>query len=410
MAKTYIDIVKYMVYANFEIHGLVDKPDVVGAIFGQTEGLIGEELDLRELQKSGRIGRIEVELETKHGKTTGRLIIPSSLDMVETCILASSLETVERVGPCEAKMKVEKIEDTRNAKRKYIVERAKQLLRSVLNEEIPESKVISEMVREQVKTSEITEYGPEKLPAGPNIDKHDSIIIVEGRADVINLLKNDITNVVAIGGARVNDTIIRLTKEKEVTVFIDGDRGGEMILRALSDVGEIDFVARAPTGKEVEDLSRKELIKCLRNKIPFEQFAAKRPIKPPNGQLIVQEEDTNKQQTSQESKTPIQTQTQDTQKEKVDIQSYVKELEELENTLRARIYLNKGDKPIEIPVRDIIKKLEEIKTGYAIVFDGVITQRLLEIAEEKSFKVIVGIRKGHIYKDYPNITIFVKYE
>ena len=46
--------------ANFEIEGVVEKPDVIGAVFGQTEGLFGPELELRELQKSGRIGRIEI--------------------------------------------------------------------------------------------------------------------------------------------------------------------------------------------------------------------------------------------------------------------------------------------------------------------------------------------------------------
>ncbi|MEM4634013.1 MAG: DNA primase DnaG, partial [Candidatus Anstonellaceae archaeon] len=256
MGKTYIDTVKYLVYANVEIDGLVEKPDVVGAIFGQTEGLLGDELDLRDLQKNGRIGRIEVDLQPKGGRSSGKIKLPSSLDMVETCILAAALETVDRVGPCEAKIAVEKIEDTRNAKRKILVERAKGLLKSLLTNEIPESKEISEMVRQEVKIAEIEEYGPEKLPCGPAIEKQDSIIIVEGRADVLNLLKNDITNVVAVGGANITNTIAKLAREKEVTVFLDGDRGGDIILNELARVADIDFVARAPDGKEVEELSR----------------------------------------------------------------------------------------------------------------------------------------------------------
>lgn len=271
MGKTYIDTVKYVVFANVEIDGLVEKPDVVGAIFGQTEGLLGDELDLRDLQKNGRIGRIEVDLNPRGGKSVGKIKLPSSLDMVETCILASALETVDRVGPCEAKIGVEKVEDTRNAKRKVLIERAKNLLKNLLLNELPESREISEMVRQEVKVAEIADYGADKLPCGPNIDKNDEIIIVEGRADVINLLKNDITNVIAVGGANVGPTIAKLAKEKEVTVFLDGDRGGDIILNELANVAEIDFVARAPHGKEVEELGRKEMIKCLRAKVPFEQ-------------------------------------------------------------------------------------------------------------------------------------------
>ncbi len=270
MGKTYIDTVKYLVYANVEIGGLVEKPDVVGAVFGQTEGLLGDDLDLRELQKNGRIGRIEVDIVPRGGKSVGKIKLPSSLDMVETCILAAALETVDRVGPCEARLSIDKIEDTRSTKRKVLVDRAKTLLKNMLLHEIPESKEISEQVRSEVKTSEVSDYGPEKLPAGPGIGDADSIILVEGRADVINLLKNDITNVVAVGGANVSPAIAKLCLEKEVTVFLDGDRGGDIIMAELARICDIDFVARAPTGKEVEELTRKEIIKCLRSKIPFE--------------------------------------------------------------------------------------------------------------------------------------------
>ncbi len=412
MAKTYIDIVKYMIYAKIDINGLVEKPDVVGAIFGQTEGLVGEDLDIRGLQKSGRIGRIDVDLETKSGRTVGKIIIPSSLDMVETSILAAALETVERVGPCEAKISVEKIEDTRNAKRKFIIDRAKQLLKQVLSDEIPESKVLSEMVREEVKTAEISEYGPEKLPSGPAIDKYETLIVVEGRADVLNLLKNDISNVIGIGGARVPEAIINLSREKEITVFIDGDRGGDIILRSLSESCEIDYVARAPTGKEVEDLSRKEIIKCLRNKIPFEQYVGKKGYKW-NNHSAEDASDLAQQEAEQPEK---EEKKKENQKEefsedpKKQLQEFLSQLDELENTYRARIYRSREEAFTEVPVRDIIKKLEEIDKGYAIVFDGVITQRLLELAEQKGFKYIVGIRKGHIYKEYNSLTIHSKYK
>ena len=70
---------KYVIKASFEVEGVVEQPDVIGAIFGQTEGLFGPELDLHALQKSGRIGRIEIEMETKQDKTTGSIMVPTSL-------------------------------------------------------------------------------------------------------------------------------------------------------------------------------------------------------------------------------------------------------------------------------------------------------------------------------------------
>ncbi len=273
MAKTYIDIVKYMVEARFEIQGLAEKPDIIGAVFGQTEGLLGGGLDLRELQKNGKIGRIEIESATTGNKTYGKLFLPSSLGRVETCILGATIESVDRVGPFETLFKVNKIEDTRSEKRRKIVARAKDLLKTMLTTEMPDSKEISELVETDVKSSVVTTYGPENLPAGPEIANSQDVILVEGRADVINLLKNDIDNCIAVGGATgvIPKTIIELSKSKETTLFLDGDRGGDMILRGLLNVCDVDFVVRAPDGKEVEELTRKDIIKALRTKVPIEQ-------------------------------------------------------------------------------------------------------------------------------------------
>lgn len=435
MGKTYIDTVKYLIYANVDIGGLVEKPDVVGAIFGQTEGLLGDELDLRDLQKNGRIGRIEVDLSGREGRTQGVIKIPSSLDMVETCIIAAALETVDRVGPCEANIGVQKVEDTRNAKRKILVDRAKGLLKGLLRTEIPESKEISEMVRDEVKTAEIGEYGMDRLPAGPNIDKVKDVVFVEGRADVINLLKNDVTNVVAIQGAKVTKTIVALSKEKEVTVFLDGDRGGDIILNELIQGGvEIDYVARAPDGKEVEELTRKELIKCLRNKLPFEQGNAEAKENSDRGryrnqrrndrperreesyqpqryqrpqQTFDQNLDISVKEPEQEEKSAAVV-TAPSGVAKLDSSSLLKELDELNNTLRARFYNSRNERVKEIAVRDVIKALEELKDIEAIVFDGIITQRLVDLAANKGVKLLVGVKVGNVNKTPDGIKIVTK--
>ncbi|MEM3399470.1 MAG: DNA primase DnaG [Candidatus Micrarchaeia archaeon] len=404
MAKTYIDTIKYLIYANIEINGLVEKPDVVGAIFGQTEGLLGDELDLRELQKNGRIGRIEVDLQVRGGRSIGKITLPSSLDMVETSILAAALETVDRVGPCEAKIAVEKIEDTRSLKRKNVVERAKTLLKALVSEEIPESKEISELVRQEVKIAEITEYGPEKLPSGPGINTYENIIVVEGRADVLNLLRNGINNVIAIGGANVPESIIKLSREKEITVFLDGDRGGDIILRELLQAADIDYIVRAPKGKEVEELTRKEIIKCLRNRIPVEQETV-REIRGDERRDLRFRNDKNSRRFEPKRVGQPEEQPSETTKIEGIPPELTRSLEELETTLRARIYDNNLALMREVPVRDLVKELSEIESAYAVVLDGIATQRLVDLAEEKGVKIMLAVRRGNIFRQPENMIV-----
>ena len=456
MGKTYIDTVKYLVYANLEIDGLVEKPDVVGAIFGQTEGLLGDELDLRDLQKNGRIGRIEVDLNPRGGRSVGKIKLPSSLDMVETCILAAALETVDRVGPCEAKIGIEKVEDTRNAKRKILIDRAKTLLKSMLMHEIPESKEISEMVRQEVKVAEISEYGPEKLPCGPGIEKMDAIVIVEGRADVLNLLKNDVQNVVAVGGANVTNAIAKLAREKEVTVFLDGDRGGDIILNELARVADIDFVARAPVGKEVEELTRKELIKCLRAKVPYEtsqpisqvgedrkdrypaygrerdrnsrggRYEDRNRAKRDDRQDVMPPLPETQQQAAPaaqvehakrevapiapiQEQAPVAVQAAPVVQKPAEVPSaLLSSLDELENTLRARFYNSELVSTKEMPVREMMKALEDEKDIYSIVFDGIITQRLADLSENKKIGILVGMKLGNVFRKPASVLIHTK--
>ncbi|MBT3405734.1 DNA primase [Candidatus Woesearchaeota archaeon] len=271
MAKISPVSAKYIVHSVIDIEGIVDRPDVVGAIFGQTEGLLGTELELRELQRSGRIGRIEVTLETKGGKTHGTIIIPSSLDKAETCIMGAALEIIQRIGPCNSKLKVGKIEDVRISKRKYVVERAKELLKEFVDTSSPDSQELADEVAYSVRVMEIQEFGKDRLAAGPAIEESEEVIVVEGRADVVTLIKHGFKNVISMNGSGVPQTIIDLSKEKSIIVFVDGDRGGDLNIQELLEVAEIDFVTRAPDGKEVEELTKKELHKCLRSKIAAEQ-------------------------------------------------------------------------------------------------------------------------------------------
>ncbi len=255
------DTTKYVIHAHISAEGVVERPDVVGAVFGQTEGLLGADLDLRELQKTGRIGRIEVNITSKYGKSSGNILIPSSLDKIETSILAAALETIDRVGPCISKISVTKIEDVRSSKRQQIIERAKHILTGMFDESVPESQELTDAVKQAVRVEEVTFI--DNLPAGPNVLDSDAILVVEGRADVLNLLKYGIKNAIAVEGTNVPQLVAELSKKKTVTVFTDGDRGGELILKELLQVADVDYVARAPDGKGLDELTQKEVSRSL---------------------------------------------------------------------------------------------------------------------------------------------------
>src|SRR3989344_4423898 len=233
MAKISLVSSKYIVHATIEIDGTVDRPDIIGAIFGQTEGLLGADLELRELQRSGRIGRIEVNTTTKLGKTSGTIIVPSSLDKAETAIVGAALEIIQRIGPCNAKIKVTNVEDVRVTKRSFVIERAKELLKNLMETTMPDSQEITDEVAQSVRIMEVVEYGKDRLPAGPSIDESEDIVVVEGRADVLNLLKNGFKNVIALNGMSCPQTVLDLSQKKEMVLFVDGDRGGNLIIRDM---------------------------------------------------------------------------------------------------------------------------------------------------------------------------------
>ena len=375
---------KYIVHAKIHVDGTVEKPDVIGAIFGQTEGLLGSDLELRELQKSGRIGRIEVNLQSKSGKAEGEITIPSSMDMAETAIIASALETIQRIGPCNAKITIEGIEDVRVTKREYVVNRAKELLKTMIDKG-PESAELMEEIKQAVRSLEMIEYGPEKAPAGPAIKESDEIIVVEGRADVINLLKNGFKNVIGLNGTTIPKSVAELTKTKTTTVFVDGDRGGKIIVKELMALGDVDFVAMAPTGKEVEELTKKEIHKALRAKIPLDQFKEE-----------MGEENGNRENHRENQREQRERRQQQRQQHKIDLHpEYAKEfkkmLEELIGTRGA--YLLDADMNIlgKVPTKELKNTLRSLPEVDTIIMDGQITPDIVRHAERSQVSKIVGV-------------------
>jgi len=380
---------KYLIKAKIEVEGIVEKPDVIGAIFGQTEGLLGEDYDLRELQDRGRIGRIQVELKTIGSRSIGEIVIPSNLDRVETALLAALLEVVDRVGPYPAKVRIEEILDLRMEKIRKVVERAKEILQKMIQERRIDVKEIVNNVIRDVRSAEIIKYGPEGLPAGPDVDKADTIILVEGRADVINMLKHGYRNVIAIEGAgtKIPETIIKLSKEKTTIAFLDGDRGGDLILKELIKFVDLDYIVRAPSGKEVEELTGKEIVKALKNAVPVEQY------------LSSEKEKRLAKEISREERTVTKKVEERRREELIIPHNVLEDIKSLQGTLKARIYDREWKLIEEFPVRELVENLSKsAKEIYAIIFDGVVTQRLVDIAASKNVRYVIGARIGGIMK------------
>jgi DNA primase len=385
---------KYIVHANIQIEGVVDRPDVIGAIFGQTEGLLGSELELRELQRSGRIGRIEVNTNTTLGKTKGEITIPSSLDKAETCIVAAALEVIQRIGPCNAKLEVTKIEDVRVSKRSFVIERAKELLKLLTDTMMPDSQELTDEVAQSVRAMEIQEYGKDRLPCGPGIDDSEEVIVVEGRADVINLLKQGFRNVIGMNGTSVPQTIIDLSKQKVLTVFVDGDRGGDLIIRELLNVAEIDFVCKAPDGKEVEEITKKEIHKALRGKVAAEQEKMEQPT---NG------DKDDRRRPFQPQKRPFTPLKQPFQraapvtvplvqsgglspKEK---EKFKSALDDLFGTRGAYLLDKELNVLGKVPVTELAATVKSVTNVFAIVLDGAVDRDLVKSAESANVQYMV---------------------
>ncbi len=402
---------KYIIHSEIDIEGVVDKPDVIGAIFGQTEGLLGADLELRELQRSGRIGRIEVNIDAKSGKSRGAIIVPSSLDKTETSIIAASLEVIQRIGPCNAKLKVKNIEDVRVSKRKYVVDRAKELLKTMIDDVMPDSQELADEVAYSVRVMEVQEYGNDRLPAGPAVDESDDIILVEGRADVLNLLKHGFKNVIAMNGTSCPATIKDICRKKEVTVFVDGDRGGDLIIKELMGVTEIDFVAKAPDGKEVEEITKKEIHKALRGKVAAEQFkmeldnpresrnAAPTPATrqftpynrvqtPPHFNPLQ-----SRQQRPLRAPRPLMRPQPTADMGAEDKAKFSALLEELIGTKGAYVMDEQMNIMGKIPFTELASTLNNLSdtSAYAIVLDGAIDQTLMQLAEKVQIKIIAGM-------------------
>ena len=370
---------KYMIHATIKADGTIQRKDVVGAIFGQTEGLLGEELQLRKLQRTGRIGHVDVELNSNKGKVSGEIRLPSSLDQVSTAVVGAALETIERIGPCKATIKIARIENIHSVKRDTVIDRAKDLLLGIVNEGSNDSKSILDEVRSVLTLG--TETNIAGMTCGPNAKDSEALIIVEGRNDVRNLLKFGIKNAIATMGANVKDELVELAKKKSnVTAFCDGDRGGKLLLMELSGAlgKSLTHIAMAPESREVEHLEGKVVTKCLNQK-----ETATKAIARIKAQLEADDDGGKSKPAASNGSREVPD----------NIREWSAHMADLKKNYGILI-LNDGTPSEPIAASKLEKFAEEIEGAKCLIVNSKINARMVEIAELGAIPSVLGSASG----------------
>ena len=399
-------IVKYHVKLKFEVDGIVEKADIIGAIFGQTEGLLGPEMNLNELQKVSKVGRIEVNVDTKSNTTKGDALLPMSTDISTAALISAAIESIDKVGPFQGKFLLVGIDDIRAIKKKVIVDRAKKIIQEWATKTISEGEEMLRDVYDASKPGKLTTFGKAQLACGTGVFESPYIILVEGRADVINLLRAGFDNSIAIEGAKIDETITNLTSGKKVIAFLDGDRAADLILKELQGLVKIDKVFRAPTGKEVEECTPLEISEILKDVAETGSEQLEAPVQ--QQQKSIRKPRTNGNNNSASAYQEVShSNTNNGEKVNDDpqITSAVKEVyPQINETLEALILDNSMQVLLKVPVSEIIKRLDSLEGARFLVMDGIITQRLIDAAYRAGIEYVVGHRMAELKKS-PEITV-----
>ena len=369
---------KYVIHATIKADGTVARKDVVGAIFGQTEGLLGEDLQLRKLQRTGRIGHVDVNLNNNKGRVKGEITMTSSIDQVSTAVIGAALDTIDRIGPCKAVIRVQRIENIHSAKRDTVIDRAKSLLMEMIETGADESKNILDEVRAVLTLDTEIEY--HGMTAGPNVKDSEAIIIVEGRNDVRNLLKFGIKNAVATMGSGLKPELIELAgKKKSVTAFLDGDRGGRLLLMEISgSLGKsLTHVAMAPQSREVEHLEGKVVTKCLNQK-----EAANKAVSRITAEMA-KDDDKSVGRGSAALEAPD------------DVKGWAEKMDGLK-TNNAIIILEDGSATEPVGARKLEEALAEAEGAQGLVFAGKVNDRIFELASGAGIGNVLGKTVGKL--------------
>ena len=360
----YTGIVKYHVKLSFEVDGLVERADIIGAVFGQTEGLLGPEMNLNELQRVSKVGRIEVDIRATENTTSGNALLPMSTDIDTCALIAAAIESIDKVGPFDCKFKLDAIDDVRASKKEDIVKRAKQIKQKWSTKSVSEGDNMLKDVHEGFP-GKITTYGPNKLPCSTGIHDSPWIILVEGRADILNLLRAGYDNALAIEGAKIDESIKEFCATKKVVAFLDGDRAGGFILKELKSVVNVDIELRADPGVEVEELTPQRVAEIL---------------------------DSSTKSLKNESTEPKLL----NEADKLLAEVAEKVYSNLNDTLEAVALDDKNNQLFQVLISELVSKLST-QTGIKyLVLDGIITQRLLDASKQAGIECIIGHRIANL--------------
>jgi len=361
----YTGIVKYHVKLSFDVDGLVERADIIGAIFGQTEGLLGPEMNLNELQRVSKVGRIEVTTTSTENTTNGNVLLPMSTD-VDTCALISAaIESIDKVGPFDCSFKLDAIDDVRASKKEDIVRRAKEIKQKWSTKSVSEGDTMLKDVHESI-AGKVTTYGPNKLPCSTGVFDSLWIILVEGRADILNLLRAGFDNALAINGATIDESIKEMCKsKKKIVAFLDGDRAGGMILQELKSVVNVDIELRADSGIEVEELTPQRVADILNDtNIEMKKLGT--------GSPTISEDDKS-------------------------LATVISKIyPDLNETLESVALDDKDNQLFKIPISELVNKLSTQTGVKCLILDGIITQRLLDNAKTSGIGCIVGHRAAKL--------------
>ena len=337
----YTGIVKYHVKLSFEVDGLVERADIIGAIFGQTEGLLGPEMNLNELQRVSKVGRIEVNTFNTENTTKGDALLPMSTD-IDTCsLIAAAIENIDKVGPFDSTFHLDAIDDVRASKKEDIVKRAKEIKQKWATKSVSEGDEILKTVHES-NSDKITTYGPKKLHCSTGVFDSPWIILVEGRADIINLLRAGYENALAFEGGRIDESI-----------------------KELKSVVHVDIELRADEGIEVEELTPQRVDELLS---PVAKKA------------------------EEQLKAPALEKQEDSPLANICKEKY----SELNESLEA-IALDTDQKEIfKVPISELVPKISGQSGIKYLLLDGIITQRLFDAAKNAGIEYVIGHRTAKL--------------
>ena len=258
-------------------------------------------------------------------------------------------------------LRLDAIDDVRAAKKDDIVKRAKEIKQKWATKTVSEGESMLNDVH-QGDSRKLTTYGPSKLTCSSGLSDSNWVILVEGRADVINLLRAGYDNALAIEGAKIDESIKELCNSKDTVVaFLDGDRAGGFILKELKSVVPVDYELRADNDVEVEELTPQRIDEILR--------PVANEIRDGKPSPTLQNED---------------------DKPLADMASNI--FSELNETLEAVGLDNNQSEIFKVPISEVVSKLSTQSGIKYLLLDGIITQRLLEGAKNAGIEYIIGHR------------------